>query len=66
MKKLVLIVLCLLLIIPVCAGAKNLSPEDKFKKSFPKNNPLKGYTKFTTAIRFTTLCRKQRLLFTAI
>jgi thiol:disulfide interchange protein DsbC len=38
MKKLVLIVLCLLLIIPVCAGAKNLSPEDKFKKSFPKNN----------------------------
>ncbi|MGA2525748.1 MAG: DsbC family protein [Smithellaceae bacterium] len=38
MKKLVLIVLCLLLIIPVCAGAKNLSSEDKFKKSFPKNN----------------------------
>jgi thiol:disulfide interchange protein DsbC len=38
MKKLVLIVLCLLLIIPVCAGAKNLTPEEKFKKSFPKNN----------------------------
>jgi thiol:disulfide interchange protein DsbC len=38
MKKLVLIVLCLLLLIPVCAGAKNLTPEEKFKKSFPKNN----------------------------
>jgi Protein-disulfide isomerase len=38
MKKLVLIILCLLLIIPVCAGAKNLTPEEKFKKSFPKNN----------------------------
>lgn len=38
MKKLVLIVLCLLLIIPVCAGAKNFTVEEKFKKSFPKNN----------------------------
>jgi len=38
MKKLVLIVLCLLLIIPVCAGAKNLTVEEKFKKSFPKKN----------------------------
>ncbi len=38
MKKIVLIVLCLFLIIPVCAGAKNLTPEEKFKKSFPKNN----------------------------
>ncbi len=37
MKKLVLIVLCLLLIIPICAGAKNLTVEEKFKKSFPQN-----------------------------
>ena len=38
MKNLVLTVLCLLLAIPVCAGTKNLAPEEKFKKSFPKNN----------------------------
>ena len=38
MKKLAVSVLCLLLIIPVCAVAKNLKPEEKFKKSFPKNN----------------------------
>lgn len=37
MKKLAVAVLCLLLIIPVCAGAKNLTVEEKFKKSFPEN-----------------------------
>ncbi len=38
MKKLVLVVGCLLLILPVCAGAKKLTVEEKFQKSFPKNN----------------------------
>ena len=37
MKKLTVTILCLLFILPACAGAENPSPEEAFKKSFPKN-----------------------------
>ena len=38
MKKLVATILCILFLFPTCVFAKNLSIEEKFKKSFPKNN----------------------------
>ena len=38
MKKLTATFLCVLFLFPTCVFAKNLSTEEKFKKSFPKNN----------------------------
>lgn len=38
MKKLTVTILCFLFILPACAGAEDTSPEEAFKKSFPKNN----------------------------
>lgn len=38
MKKLTATILCVLFLFPTCVFAKNLSTEEKFKKSFPKNN----------------------------
>lgn len=35
MKRSSILILCLLLILPACAAAKNYSPEEMFKKSFP-------------------------------
>jgi thiol:disulfide interchange protein DsbC len=37
-KKLTATILCFLFLFPICVFAKNLSTEEKFKKSFPKNN----------------------------
>src|SRR4030066_1218515 len=38
MRKLVSFILCIYFIFPLLAGAENPSPEETFKKSFPKNN----------------------------
>ncbi len=38
MKKFVIVVLSIFFIFPVCLSAQNLTPEELFKKSFPKNN----------------------------
>jgi len=37
-KKLAIIVLSVLFIFPACLSAQNSTPEEMFKKSFPKNN----------------------------
>ena len=38
MRKLAIVVLSVLFIFPACLSAQNATPEEMFKKSFPKNN----------------------------